>query len=185
MNEPLIKEASEQELKFLAEQASQYVKQGMSDIDARALAAEDWKKLENLHDKMGEQAWDEFTRKIGLHTILEDQIRRCLGQYKAAWEKANAPYTLDFKLYEKTRGGVGTSGNKQLIAGVSLILEKSLNGVWTVWRDKKIDFTHVGQMREAYKWKLALYEAMLHDLMAFGITYCLTMDDIKNGSTPK
>jgi len=183
MNEPLIKEVGEEELKFLAEKKSEYTRQGMSDKDAHELAMEDWKKLEaNKNPEIDEAAWDQITKNIGLFDFLDDQIRRALGKYKSAWEKANPEQTMDFKLHLKTHGGVGTAGNKRLISGVSLILEKAQNGSWTVWREKKIEFTHIREMREGHKWKLALYEAMLHDLIAFGISYLVELDNIKNNA---
>ncbi len=172
MEEPTIEEVSLEQKRFLEERTREYKEQGADPLEAIHLAQNDWATAEEIRKKETDEVWDKFTNKIGLEKLLDDQMRRGLGTFKTAYEKAYPEKTIDFKLYyssKKSEGGV--------IASVYLILEICRNGLWKVWRRKQINFQHIREMRDGYKWKLALQEAMYYDLMSFGITYCILLDE--------
>lgn len=160
---------------FIDQKEKEYRMDGLSDKEAEEKAAHEWEEHKKEAEEQGEKQWAQITKKIGLSNFLDDQIRRALGVYKTGWEKANAPQTLDFKLYMKTKNGV----SKRLIASVSLYLDIATNGVWRPWREKKISFQHVNEMRNEHMWKLKLYEDMFQDLLGWGVSYCMILDNNK------
>lgn len=200
MAETPIKTASEEELRFIEEKSKDYVAQGMAPEEATKLAAEDWTKMVGDEEGHAQEVWDKLTKQINLSDFIDDQIRRALGTYKTAWEKANPilddnkepmkdadgnimTHTLDFKLELKRVGGVkGRKGDPRLITAVELTLEVARDGLWKVWRKKHIGFAHVREMREGHKWKLALYESMLHEVIMWGVTYMLKLDAYQDGT---
>lgn len=194
MTEPTEQEplnlVEEIELNFISSKTEEYKAQGLPEDEAKDMAASDWAEKKRKIETENGDVWNEVTKKIGLPDFLDDQIRRALGVYKKTFEEAEKakvkedptyiPRTIDFKLYMKSdrhpNSAIGRKGQPRLIAGAHLILEYAINGLWKVWRDKGLNFTHVQQMKEIHVWKLHLYEAMLQDLMGWGVTYCLAAD---------
>lgn len=171
-----IQVASEEELEFLKGKKEAYVTQGVHEVEAMQLAAADWNKLSEDREAFAEKTWDEITKKVGMAEFVDDQIRRALGLYKTAWQKTHEGQTIDFKMRLDTK----KSQKSGMIAGASLKLEVSVNGVWTVWRNKEITFQHIREMREGHVWKLKLYEALFCDLVGWGVSYALVMQETKD-----
>jgi len=174
--------ATEADLAFLKEKQREYMAQGVHEVEAMQQATADLATKKAEMEEVGEEAWEQITKKVGLAEFLDDQLRRALGKVKTMWEGNNSGHTLDFKLHMKTEGGVGTSGNKRLIAGVSLYLEYAIDGLWKVMRHKQIGFVHVREMKDGNKWKTTIHEALLHDIIAWGITYIILTDQYNNGN---
>lgn len=160
---------------FLNNKAKEFRMQGASDEDSEKLALEDLKKIKIAEENASDQLWDSVTKKIKLADFLDDQIRRALGAYKAAYLKKYPEFTIDFKLQLKKSGGVG-----RLIAKANLELSFAVNGNWRVWSNKEINFRHIREINETHKWTLALYEAMFQEIVYWGATYCLHIDAIKS-----
>lgn len=179
-NEQIVQEVSREEIDFINAKSREYKEQGASDLDAAAMAAEDWAKAQKASDEAGEEMWDKITKQVGLADLLDDQIRRSLGVFKTTWQKHNPEQTVDFSLELYTEKGPSGLANR-LIAGAGLRLSVSRNGVWSVWRDKRIAFQHIAEMRDGHKWKLKLYEAMLQDILAWGVNHMLVLKAVKDG----
>lgn len=172
-----------EKFEFMNERQAQYMKNGLTEIMARAAAADDLKKYEEQKEAAGEEAWNSFTKAVDMSSILDDFIRRGLAEYKVKWQKINAPQTIDFKLHLKTDdGGLGPNRNikGRLIAGASLILERAVNGVWRVWSHKHISFQHIGEMRQGHVWKTELYQSMLFDFIELHNNHRLIIEDVQN-----
>ena len=160
---------------FINTKAKEYRIQGSSDEESIRLATEDCKKLKVAEANATDALWNEVTKKINLADFLDDQIRRALGAYKSEYMKKYPDFTLDFKLRMWNEKGAGG----RLIAAANLELSFALNGNWKVWMNKRIKFTHIREINKAHEWKLALYEAMMKDLIGWGATYCLHIDAVK------
>ena len=177
MEQNQIEEVSHEELSFIEGKKREYIEQGASEVEAIALATDDWKKAKEKADQEGEALWDKITKDIGAHDFIEDMVRRALVKYKEVWNKKNHPQTLDFelKMYSDP-GPSGVISKNRLIAGAGLRLSVIKNGVHTLWRDKKVAFTHIRDMREGHKWKMALWEAMFQDILGWGVSYALAIN---------
>lgn len=162
-----------EEKRFIENKAKEYRMQGSSDEEADKMATEDWKKEKDNVEAANSEVWEKITKKINLHTFLDDQIRRALGKYKNEFHKNNKVETIDFRL---TEGNIGGVHGKGIVAGAYLQLEYARNGNWKVFRRKEVKFTHIKDMRLGHIWKLELYEAMLHDVFNWGMTYCIHLD---------
>lgn len=176
--EPLVKEVSREELDFMEVKTREYIEQGANALEASKMAAEDWAKQNQEMTAEQQQVWDQLTKQVGLADFIKDQIIRCLSSYKKSYHKSFPNMSIDFKMYLKNRKLEGNQAH--MIGGASLFLEFCYNGVWYVWREKRVDFTHIREMRNGHAWKLALYEAMLHDILAWGVTHLINIHEIKH-----
>lgn len=180
-DEKIIKEVTRAEQDFIEARVKEYTAQGASIIEAGKMASEDWAKTQEAVTDEQAAAWDKLTQSIGLADLLKDQLIRALSNYKDAYHAKFPEKSIDFNLQLKTKGVDGHyTDNKRLIAQASLSLEFSYNGVWTVWRNKSVKFQHIREMRDGHRWKLALYESMLHDLIAWGVTNVINVQELKN-----
>jgi hypothetical protein len=168
-------DVNEEILDFLKTREAYHLNQGLTQELAQAAAAADLKDYEEDKEEAGEEAYNQLAKAIDMPTILDDFVRRGLGQYKTEWMKVNAPYTIDFKLHCKADSGLGNRANikGRLIAGASLILECAVNGVWKVWTHKHVSFQHVNEIRQAHIWKTKLYESLLFDFISVHNTHRL------------
>lgn len=182
---PLQVEVDPRMIAFINQKMEEYRAQGVAELEASAAANADWEAYLKKTEEEGEEIFQKLAKDVGLAELIDDQLRRALGLYKAMFDKQFAPQTIDFKLQLKARGKDDLAFkefkgiHKRLIAEATLILEVGRNGVWQVFRQKTRQFSHIGEMREGHRWKLQLYEAMLHDVIGWGITQYINVDDIR------
>lgn len=126
-----------------------------------------------------EQNWQQLTKKVGMPDFIDDQIRRGLGIFMKRWNDSRPDDQIGFGLHlrqHRTNGGV--------IGSVSLALELKRDNKFQTIREKVVNFKHVKEMRHVHEWKMALYEAMLHDLISMAASHMIFIDEGRK-STPE
>jgi hypothetical protein len=132
---------------------------------------------EDDHSAEGEKNWMEFVKNVKLYDIIDDQLRRAFRAYEKEYNKRNAEDgDISVKLHlgkRNVRNGVAFAAG--------LKLEVKRRGLYKVFSDKQLGFTHVRDVRDETTWKYKLYEAMLQDLIFHGLNHLLLKDDVQNG----
>lgn len=149
--------------------AKDYRMKGKSDEEADKLARTQVLKSE----EDSERDWQEFVKKINLHDIVDDMLRRAMIAYREEYNKIHPDQKIDFKF--TLSGDRSHKGTAVFIA--TLKFEVQRGGVWELLQNKKINFPHVREARKEVAWKFALWEAMLQALMFNAITYTILLHD--------
>lgn len=124
-----------------------------------------------------EQRFEKFIKGIQLHDIIYDCMQSSLNEYCKIYNERNPGDNIQFKLHTRKR----TNKNTTVIFAVSLVLEMRRGGLYKVLLEKRIDFTHVKQIRDEVSWKYSLYGAMYNDLITHSLNHLILQDDVKSG----
>jgi hypothetical protein len=182
LSKATIEDIADADVIFMLEAVERYTRQGKTQIEAEAYARNDIDRIKKQHAEQGEAMWNRLNKELKTWQLYHDQIVRALAFYSGEWMEKNKPHTLYFK-FNLTTDNVqrDRKGNIRTIAAAHLALDFAVNGVWTPWFKKTINFVHYREMKEGDQWKLELYEAAFRELILYGCTYRLQIDGFITG----
>lgn len=130
-----------------------------------------------LKEETLEQRFDRFIKAIKLHEIIYDCMQSSFNEYCKTYNKVNPDDNVKINLIMRKNKNPKTGA----IFGVSCVLEIRRRDKYVTYFEKKIDFTHVKQIRDEASWKYALYGSIYNELISSCITYLLLQDDVNTG----
>lgn len=130
-----------------------------------------------LKEETAELRFDRFIKAIRLHEIVYDCMQSSFNEYCKTYNKRNPDDNIKINIILRKNKNQKTG----VIFGVSCVLEIRRRDKYVTFFEKKIDFTHVKQIRDEASWKYSLYGSIYNDLIANCITYLLLQDDVNTG----
>lgn len=130
-----------------------------------------------LKDETEEQRFDRFIKAIKLHDIIYDCMQSSFNEYCKAYNKKNPDDNLRIKIDVSKK----KQKDSHAIWAVAAGLELRRGGVHKVLFEKRIEFTHIKQIREEASWKYALYGSIWNDIVVHAFNYLILQEDVKSG----